>query len=335
MKQILTYLLCLTLPLSAQEEALKPARDAMANGDVETALKLLKVEAEKGSSEAANLVADTLLKGAGGRISNQEARKWLEKAVSDGDAAGNYNLSILLMTAPEGIEKDAERARFLMQAAAEKGHAAGQYEFARMLESEINLNGPRPDWREARSWMEKAAEQKLPGALFSMVRYFDEGLAGEANPDKGTEFCIEAAKGGLPAAMNEMGVRYQKGKGIHPDNVAAIGCFTLAAQYNVPVAHVNLGKCYANGEGLMKDYNKAGEQFAAASKLNYPPGQYMLAQLFENGLGTESDPLKAFVLYSRPAKGGVPEAAARRDGVEKVLTAVQRAEAEKMLATGK
>ncbi len=329
---LLASLACASAVRAADEDPLQAAREAADKGDTETALKILKDEAEKGNGEAANAVAEAILNGRAGKASPTEAVKWFEKAVAAGDPAGQTNLALLLLTAPAGVEKDAERARFLVTQASEKDYAPAQLELARLLESEIDLDGPTPDWSEPRDLLEKAAAKGNPGALFTMVRYLDEGLGGPPEPDKATDFCIAAARAGSLEAMNEMGLRYQAGKGIRTDNVAAVGWFTVAAQLGFAPAQVNLGQCYSKGEGLRQDYNKAGEHFAAAAKAHYAPGEFLLGQLFEGGLGTRADAVSAFVLYSRAVAHGLAEAEARRDEIGGKLDPAQKAEAARLLA---
>ncbi len=311
---------------------LAAAREAFARGDMDEGVRQLESAVARGDAAAANALGEAMLDGRAGEPSPAVAKRHFETAVAGGDPAAHFNLATLLTTAPGGVERDLERARFLLEVAAEKGHAPAQFEFGRLLESEIDLDGPAPDWSEARSWIERAATAGYAPALFAMVRYADAGLAGGADPARGTGYCVAAAKGGSAAAMNEMGLRYQAGKGLRPDNVAAAGWFLLAAQHGFAPAQVNLGKAYAEGDGLRQDYDQAGQQFAAAAKAGYPPGEFMLAQLFERGLGTEADLAKAFALYTRAAEAGLAEAEERRAALDTTLTAEQRAAAEAILA---
>jgi TPR repeat protein len=325
----------LGLTALAQNEPVDPlhsAREAAARGDQTTAMELLKAEAAKGNGAAANAIGEAILRDLEAGDSAAEAAQWFEKAIEAGDASGHYNFAALLTTAPAGVKKDPERASFLLQQSAEKNYAPAQFEFGRLLESKIDIKGPKPDWSKPRAWIEKAAKQGHPGALFLMVRYCDEGRGGKVDPVAGTDYCILAAKSGLTAAFNMMGLRYQTGTGIRQDNLAAVGWFTRAVQDGYAPAHVNLGKCYADGIGLRQDHDRAGEQFSAAAKQNHAPGEFMLGQLFERGLGTEPDPVKAFVLYSRAAAHELAEAEELRDQLGAKLDSKQKALAAKQLA---
>ncbi len=323
------------LPVAADDDPLAPARQAVADGDPASALRLFKAEAAAGNGAAASAIGELILAGTFPDLSATDALEWLEKAVAARDPGGHHRLALLLFTAPEGIEQDPERARFLLQQAAEMGFAPSQYQLGLILESEIDLDGPNPDFSPARRWLEEAAEQGLPEALVAMVRYADQGLGGEPDPVAATDYCILAARAGSPAAMNLMGLRYQLGNGIRADNVAAAGWFLRAAQENYAPAHVNLGQCYADGIGLLQDYDKAGENFSAAAKLAHAPGEFLLGQLFEHGLGTEPDPVKAYVLYARAASRGLEDASEPRDRLFAQLSDEDKAIAAKRLNSPK
>jgi TPR repeat protein len=309
-------------------------REATAKGDFATALKLALVEAERGNLDAANAAGEMILAGRGAKASAVAALKWFTKAADGGSAPGQLNLARLLAAGAEGVAKDMERARFLVQQAAENGFAPAQVELARLLEAEVDLDGRTPDWREPREWLEKAAAQGYGEALFALVRYHDEGRAGERSPIRATDLCLQAAKAGSVIAMNEMGVRYQKGSGIQQDNVAAVGWLALACQHGLPAAYVNLGNCYETGNGVLQDYDKAGSHYAAAAKQGFAPAEFLLGQLLETGRGTAPNLVNAYVLYSRAASANFAGAAARRDSVKAKLSADQLKEAEKRAARG-
>lgn len=317
-------------------EILRKASELVQKGDFATALEMLRTEAEKGSADAANALGELLLAGRTGKPAPVEAAKYFEKASEAAHPPASFNLSRLLESGAEGVPKDEDRARFLLQASAEAGYAPAQTRIGISLETAANrTDGDTGSFAEAREWYEKAAAQGEAAALLALVRFYDQGLGGAAAaPDQATDFCLRATRAGSVVAMNEMGVRYQKGTGIRQDNVAAIGWFTLAAQYDLPAAHVNLGNCYEIGNGVRPDYDKAGSHYAAAARQGYAPGQLLLAQLFESGRGTKVNLVNAYVLFSRAAAGGLTAAAERRDAVKGKLTPEQLEEASNLLKAG-
>jgi TPR repeat protein len=321
--------------LAADKEnpVIKQAAAAAGKGDYNTAYKLVRGEAERGEPAAANIIGEMTMAGRGVAASPEEAARWFEKAVAAKFPAAQLNLARLLRQGI-GKPKDEERAKFLVLQAAEAGFAPAQVEHGRMLEAAVDLKARSPDFSEARKWIEKAAAQGYPDALFALVRYTDEGLAGPADPVAATKLCRRAAQGGSGAAMNDMGVRYQKGTGVEMDNVAAVGWFTLATQHEVPAAYVNLGNCYELGNGLKRDYSKAGQYYATAARRGFPIASALLGHLFEEGLGTDVDLVKAYAMYKRAADAGFAQAAPAVEKLGSKLTAEMKAAAVKIAADG-
>jgi hypothetical protein len=319
-----------TAPAQEKEknDALARARSAASSGDYAGAAEALRGAAEGGNAEAANAIGEFYMAGQGVKASAVEAARWFQQAADASFPAGMLNLGLLLARGAEGVPADPDKSQFLIRAAAEAGFARAQVVVARRAESEAeNTN----DYSEARGWFEKAAEQDNPEALLALTRFHDLGLGGKANPAKAFETCQRAVRAGSVVAINEVGVRYQKGLGVAADPTAAIGWFLLGAQHKLPAALVNLGNCFEVGNGVLQDFEQAGVYYAAAAKLKFGPGQYLLAQLFEHGKGTKANPVYAYVNYSFAATNGIEAAARKRDELKPKLSAGQLADAEKLL----
>lgn len=313
-------------------EAFTKAKEASDKGDFATALKILTAEAEKGNLDAVSAVAEFYFAGRGTTASVETGMKWLNKGADGGHAPSQTTLAGVLYRGATGIKKDEERARFLLQQAAEAGYAPAQYQAGAIAEAAVDSKSREPNWKEPRAWYEKAAAQGNPDALLAMVRFYDQGLGGAASLEKGTDACFAAAKAGSVVAMNEMGVRYQRGHGIRQDGVAAVGWLTLATQHGLVTAFINLGNCYEMGNGVRIDLARAGEYYGAAAKAGNPVAQMIIARLFEEGKGTPKNPAYAYVNYTRAATGGVEEAAKKRDAIKATLTPAQLKEAEGLLS---
>ena len=319
-------------PAPAVPAALQKAREAMEKGDAEGAIKLLRPEADKGNAEAANALGELQVAGRGTKAAPAEAVKWFQKAADAGSSAAQFNLARLLFMGAEGVAKDEEKARFLLRTSAEAGYAPAQAQLGGSIESVAARTEDKAQIAEARDWYEKAAAQGQPEALLSLVRFYDSGLGGvEASPQKAFDLCLRAAKAGSIVAMNEMGVRYQKGSGVRQDNVAAIGWFTLGAQHGQPAALVNLGNCYEVGNGVRQDFDLAGRNYAAAAKQNFGPAQFLLGEMIEKGKGTEVNLAHAYVLYTRAGAQKNAEAAKRAEAIKAKLTPAQLDEVAKLL----
>jgi uncharacterized protein len=330
-----SVLLLPVLALAAEPPKLsdtqRKVQEALEKKDFDTAAKLLKAEAEKGNADAANMLGELFLSGRGVKASATDALKWFQKAADTGHAGAQLNIAKLLFAGAEGVPKDEEKARFLLHTAAEADQPAAQLYLGQMTEHAAKTNA---DAAEARRWFEKSAGQQFPDGLVALARCLDNGIGGERDPGKATELLTRAARAGSAMAMNEMGVRYQKGIGLRADNIAAIGWFTVGAQRGLPAALVNLGNCYEVGNGVRQDFDQAGRNYSAAARQNFGPAEFLLGQMIEQGRGTEVNLAHAYVLYTRAGAQKNEEAAKRAEAIKGKLTPAQLDEAAKLLRTG-
>ena len=65
------------------------------------------------------------------------------------------------------------------------------------------------------------------------------------------------AENGVAIAQNNLGVMYDKGKGVPQDYKEALRWYRLAADQGDAVAQTNLGLMYGNGLGVSPDYVQA------------------------------------------------------------------------------
>ena len=327
------------LTLAAEPPALPPAlqkaQAALDKGDIEGAIKLLRPEADKGNAVAANALGEIHIAGRGLKPAPDEAVKWFQKAADAGSNPAQLNLARLLFLGAEGVPKDEEKARFLLRTAAEAGYAPAQAQLGSAVESLAARSESKAQTAEARDWYEKAAAQNQPDGMLALARFYDGGLGGlAASPAKAFDLCFRAAQAGSAVAMNEMGVRYQKGAGVRQDPVAAIGWFTRGAQHGQPAALVNLGNCYEVGSGVLQDFDQAGRNYSAGARLGFGPAEFLLGQMIEQGKGTAVNLAHAYVLYTRAGAQQNPEAVKRADALKAKLTPAQLDEAAKLLRTG-
>ena len=318
---------CLSAFAQQNDAAFRSALEAAEKGDFAAAIQLLSAEAAKGDPRAANAVGELYIAGRAGAPAPAEAARFFEQAAAANLPQAQLNLARMLQRGM-GVERNLERAQTLTRQAAEAGFAPAQYDLGKMLEGAVDAK--KPNFAEPRKWLEKAAAQGFPDAYHALVRYHDEGMGGPVSREEGTRLCRQAATAGAVAAMNDMGVRYQRGTGIAADPVAAIGWFTLATQHGSPAAAVNLGNCYEKGNGLLQDYQKAGQYYAMAAQRGFPIGELLLGKLFERGLGTDPDVVKAYALYLRAARRGLEQAEQARIALEPRLSEEEKVAADRM-----
>ncbi len=126
----------------------------------------------------------------------------------------------------------------------------------------------------------------------------------------------KAADLGEPAAMVDLGERYQSGEGVPEDPAQAVRWFRRAADAGNASGMVFLGAMYLLGEGVPASNEDAARWFQRATDRGNPSAMYDLATLYERGRGVTKDAGVAKQLYERSARLGNSEAKRRLEQLE-------------------
>lgn len=181
--------------------------------------------AKAGDEQAQLAVAMHYEQGIEAKKDAQQAARWYREATLKGNIEAQYRLAKLISKGAKGLTADKVAAATLLQAGAEKGHAASQNDYGLRLQ---NGDGLDADVTKAAEWFQKAA---------------DVGYA--------------------PAMVN-LGLLHVRGQGVQRDYDAAFKLFSAAAEQGDPWALNNLGSLYEMGWGTAKDAVKAREYYRAA-----------------------------------------------------------------------
>lgn len=79
--------------------------------------------------------------------------------------------------------------------------------------------------------------------------------------------------------MNNLGDKYERGKGIERDFVKAAYYYELATQYHIVEAMYNLGRLYLKGKGVPQDEALGCEWLQKAADRLYQPARRKLKSL--------------------------------------------------------
>ena len=117
------------------------------------------------------------------------------------------------------------------------------------------------------------------------------------------EFRVWAERGEA-RAQNELGKRYENGRGVGQDNGVAVSWFRRAAEQGYARGQGNLGAMYYNGAGVPRDDEAALTWFRRAAAQGDSRGQNGLGVLYSTGRGLPQDRAEAGRWYRRAAEQG-------------------------------
>ena len=160
---------------------------------------------------------------------------------------------------------------------------SGWYETDFKTGAKKNLAGDGPD-----SGGEKKGGEKDAKSLHKAVDYYRAA----------------ADKGFAPAQYN-LGVMYEKGRGVMPNIAQAIKWWRKAAEGNYPYAQLNLGVLYDVGRGVERNHKIAISYYRSAAKQGDMRAVYRLGTLYEHCDQPKPDLEKAFMWFTVAEEKGL------------------------------
>jgi hypothetical protein len=118
---------------------------------------------------------------------------------------------------------------------AARADAAAEYQLAHLY---AGGGGIETDRRQARSWLERAAEHGNIAAQYELGSALRDGSGMVQDYERAVQWLTLAASNGHPDAQYALGRMYHSGVGVPADKVKAYVWFNLAAAQDVPGASV-------------------------------------------------------------------------------------------------
>jgi TPR repeat protein len=115
-----------------------------------------------------------------------------------------------------------------------------------------------------------------------------------------------ALKGNTQAQYN-IGLCYENGLGVIPNQAEAVKWYRLAANKGKDYAQNTLGECYYKGMGVKQDYKQAIKWFRLASDLGNAKAQYNLGICYFKGQGVIQDNKHAYKLFLLACANGTSD----------------------------
>lgn len=287
--------------------ALRAAVAAYRAGDLVSAESSLRAMAPADADAAAWLGAILLERGL-----QRDGLKLIQQAADSGSAEGEHRLALVFAYGEAGMARNDARAAELFGRAAEKGHKRAQINLGLLY---LRGQGVQRDLIQARAWLEKAAADGDPYALYALARAMSESMgAASADPVRAANLFRQAAEKGHPLAALRYGMALAEGNGVKRDPVAAQRWLVHAQDSGVPEAALALGDMTARSPASR---DKAANEkilqiaitwFEAAARAGVPSAQFKLANAYFAGAGVARDLVQAQLWYARAAQQGQVEA---------------------------
>lgn len=160
-------------------------------------------------------------------------------------------------------------------------------------------------YEEGFHWLQKSANQGYVKGINALGVCYDYGYGVEPNEHKAFELYKQAAEQGLPKAQKNLGYDYQHGIGSTVDEAKAVYWYLQAANQGHPEAQLLLGDCFWNGIGVERDKNQAYKWYQSAANNGEPRAQYYIGLFYQRGDYLDCVPIdseKAFIWVKKAAE---------------------------------
>ena len=137
---------------------------------------------------------------------------------------------------------------------------------------------------------------------------YDYGKGVPQDYEEAAKWYRKAAENGSASAQFNLGLYYQKGKGVPQDIEEAVKWYRKSAEQGIAAAQCNLGWCYESGKGVPQDYEEAAKWYRKAAEHGDADGQYNLGVCYESGRGVTQDYVEAVRWYQKAAEQGLADA---------------------------
>jgi hypothetical protein len=286
---------------------LRAGVSAYRSGDLATAEGALRPLARSDADAEAWLGAVLLDRGR-----TREAVQAFQHAASAGSAEGAHRLALLYAQGADGIPRDEAHALELFEKAAAAGHVRAEINAGTLY---FRGRGTPKNLMKARGWLEKAAAQNDPYALYMLGRTMEEGQdAALADPVRAADLYKRAAQQGHTLAALRYGLALLEGNGVRKDLAAAQPWLIYAGKYGVPEASLAMGDLAASTANQRdkaasaKALQTAITWYDMAAQAGVATAQFKLGTAYLAGTGVARDPQQAQRWYLRAATQGLPVA---------------------------
>ncbi len=167
--------------------------------------------------------------------------------------------------------------------------------------------------------LREAAAGGDPKALYEIGNRYAEGRGVAADMAKAAEWYEKAAEDGLAPAQYRLGSFYEKGIGVGRDIASAKKWYAQAAEAGNASAMHNLAVLHAMDAQTAAENETAARWFMRAAELGVRDSQFNLGILSAKGVGMPQNLQEAYKWFALVAKAGDKDATEKRDEVARAL----------------
>ncbi len=186
-----------------------------------------------------------------------------------------------------GLKIDYKKAAYWYEKSAGQGNAKAMAMLGHLYNNGMGLVKDEEEalklWKQSLPGLERGTKKEDPYSMLILGGLLLQDRLGEKDPGKAFDLFTKAAELGLPAAMNNIGLMFEKGNGVEQDYARAMEWYKKAAELGYPVAMYNIGWMFEKGNGVEQDFDKAVEWYEKANALEdsskvKPKGEIRIAK---------------------------------------------------------
>lgn len=205
-----------------------------------------------------------------------------------------------------GVRRDLGTAIEWYEKAAEQKMPEAMFQLAMVLHDGGDAFGDRP---RAASLIEQAAEAGHKLAQFNFAQILVDRDASLKGQERAASYYEKAANAGLADAQYAMAEIYRQGfAGRAVDLTKTRHWLELAAPQNHDTAQIELGAMMVEGEGGARDEKAGFAWLMRAAVAGNAAAQNRVALLYRSGIGVEPDRVAAASWYLRARRAGLSDA---------------------------
>ena len=156
---------------------------------------------------------------------------------------------------------------------------------------------------KALAWLDSTESPNDNEVLYDIGAIHRRGYAAN-NAERTIECHLRAADGGHATAQHNLGLMYEKGRGVEQDDTEAARWFRLSADQGNASAQYCLGVMHRNGRGVEQDDTEAVRRWRLSADRGKTSAQHNLGVMYVCGSGVEQDDTEAVRWFRLSADQG-------------------------------